>query len=219
MGKYRYNIIYFLLAVIISVIVFISAIDLVSLDFRNYGKKYRIYDIEKRLPLNEAESVELMEDTVDYILVGKDSARLRDYYKFYEMIHLKDVRNIFILIHRLRNILLLVLVITLLTMGRRAGFMEKLKLISKYMFINYILGLIIALLALINFRGIFLAFHKILFRNDFWLLDPEIDILIQLLPEDMFRHGLVKLIILHFILIIIIKIIIYLWGRKLNSRV
>ena len=43
-----------------------------------------------------------------------------------------------------------------------------------------------ALYAALNFDAAFTLFHKLLFRNDLWLLDPRTDVLIRICPESMF---------------------------------
>ena len=50
-----------------------------------------------------------------------------------------------------------------------------------------------ALFAAVNFGQAFTLFHKILFRNDLWLLDPRTDLLIRICPESMFRNMGVKI--------------------------
>ena len=42
--------------------------------------------------------------------------------------------------------------------------------------------------ALIDFEGAFLQMHKALFSNDLWLLDPDTDLMIRMLPERFFVH-------------------------------
>ena len=48
------------------------------------------------------------------------------------------------------------------------------------------LVLIIVIWAAVNFEGLFYAFHRLLFRNDLWLLDPQKDLLLQLMPLPFF---------------------------------
>ena len=50
------------------------------------------------------------------------------------------------------------------------------------------LGLFAVLCAVIaaNFDGAFALFHKIFFNNDLWLLDPETDALINIMPLEFF---------------------------------
>lgn len=45
-----------------------------------------------------------------------------------------------------------------------------------------------ALFAALNFDQAFTLFHKILFTNDLWLLNPATDLLIRICPESMFMH-------------------------------
>ena len=51
-----------------------------------------------------------------------------------------------------------------------------------------ILGVVAAviLLACIDFDGLFTLFHRIAFTNDLWLLNPQTDLLIRLMPTQFF---------------------------------
>ncbi|WP_455684331.1 TIGR01906 family membrane protein [Thomasclavelia sp.] len=57
------------------------------------------------------------------------------------------------------------------------------------------LGFVVAL----DFNNAFIVFHKIVFRNDFWIFDYHSDPVIRILPETFFMHC--------FILIVVIVII------------
>ena len=37
-----------------------------------------------------------------------------------------------------------------------------------------------------DFTAVFTKFHELLFNNDLWLLDPETDYMIRILPEGFF---------------------------------
>jgi len=43
-----------------------------------------------------------------------------------------------------------------------------------------------ALWAAVDFDGAFTFFHRLLFTNDLWLLDPRTDLLIRICPQSMF---------------------------------
>lgn len=45
---------------------------------------------------------------------------------------------------------------------------------------------ILALLACIDFDSLFILFHKLAFTNDLWLLNPQTDLLIRLMPIEFF---------------------------------
>ena len=45
--------------------------------------------------------------------------------------------------------------------------------------------------ALVDFGGLFVTFHRAAFRNDGWLLNPQTDLLIRLMPTEFFiRLGI-----------------------------
>ena len=48
---------------------------------------------------------------------------------------------------------------------------------------------------LIDFDGLFTAFHRIVFTNDGWLLDPRTDLLIRLMPTDFFISLAVRILL------------------------
>ena len=50
-----------------------------------------------------------------------------------------------------------------------------------------------ALYAALNFDAAFTLFHRVLFRNDLWLLDPRTDLLIRICPASMFLHMGVRI--------------------------
>ncbi|MBR3098807.1 MAG: DUF1461 domain-containing protein [Clostridia bacterium] len=51
--------------------------------------------------------------------------------------------------------------------------------------------LALAVWACADFDGLFVTFHRVAFRNDLWLLNPRTDLLIRLMPEQLFvRMGI-----------------------------
>ena len=49
-----------------------------------------------------------------------------------------------------------------------------------------VFGAAFAVWAAVDFSSAFTFFHETLFTNDLWLLNPEIDLLLRLLPEQFF---------------------------------
>lgn len=66
----------------------------------------------------------------------------------------------------------------------------------------------------IDFNAAFIAFHKLFFRNDYWLFDARTDPVITILPETFFLHA--ALLILGLITLGII--ILFSAGRKLTGK-
>lgn len=76
-----------------------------------------------------------------------------------------------------------------------------------------ILPLVVGCLLAIDFDRAFLIFHKIFFSNDYWIFDPLIDPVINILPATFFLHC--ALLIIAFIIIgSLIMLLIYLYLKR-----
>ena len=60
--------------------------------------------------------------------------------------------------------------------------------------ISIVLSATIGLLSSINFNEAFVIFHKLLFRNDFWIFDYNSEPIIRILPEAFFMHALTMIV-------------------------
>ena len=77
-----------------------------------------------------------------------------------------------------------------------------------------LLPIITAIPIVINFNYFFIKFHEAVFSNDYWIFDPNIDPVINMLPQDIFFHiGILILAI-----ILIISILLQISYRVLNKR-
>ena len=64
----------------------------------------------------------------------------------------------------------------------------------------WVLFLIIAASAAINFNKAFVIFHKIFFNNDLWLLDLAESKLINMVPESFFSDTFLRICIVFFVI-------------------
>ena len=108
-----------------------------------------------------------------------------------EIIHMRDVKDLFRLDYK-------VLLGSFLFIAGYVGIMlwqKKRKDLASELIGGG--GLTLVLMALLGisvaagfFDPIFIAFHRIAFRNDFWLLDPNIDVLIMMFPDGFWQDAL-----------------------------
>lgn len=147
------------------------------------------------------EDMRILSQTIsDYLSFSRASAQALIHvggesvpaFQSHELHHLMDVRNLFSLSFLLAGGALLVLLASAIIImsaktGRLAarvkalaGAWQKAALLTMG-----ILGLL-GLLAAIGFDQVFHGMHKLLFRNELWLLDPRKDLLIQLMPRQFF---------------------------------
>jgi len=124
-------------------------------------------------------------------------------------IHFEEVKNIFIYIDYLFYITLALSVIfTIIQLIKRHTTFLKIASIALIA-----LPIILAIPFAINFDATFTLFHKIFFNNDYWLFDPDLDPIINILPQEFFMHAALGILLL----LIIFSIILYVIYRCLNK--
>lgn len=106
----------------------------------------------------------------------------------YEVTHLFDVRN---LMNGTRlsayAALALAVPLILFLLGKRGRqYFATAWLWGFFLYITVVL--LVTGFAVIDFNRLFVLLHKLLFTNDLWLLNPQTDLLIALMPEGMFMH-------------------------------
>ncbi len=108
-------------------------------------------------------------------------------------VHFEEVRDIFQDVVRLFKLSLLISIVGLYVNIKNKNY-TFLKSTSKLLI--YIPGILLIPL-IINFDGSFVLFHKIMFNNDYWIFDPNLDPVINILPDVFFFHmGLLILILI-----------------------
>ena len=107
-------------------------------------------------------------------------------------IHFEEVRNIFQILNKIFNILL-ILSIVILIINILNKNIEFLKTTSKTLIL---MPLILMAPIILNFEGSFVLFHKLMFNNDYWIFDPALDPVINILPEEFFFHAGIIILIL-----------------------
>lgn len=73
-----------------------------------------------------------------------------------------------------------------------------------------VLGLLIAM----NWDRVFVLFHEIVFRNDYWLFDPSTDPIINLLPDAFFMHCAIMILAL----VVLFSVICMMKYKEKNMR-
>jgi len=125
-------------------------------------------------------------------------------------IHFEEVKIIFEIIQVLMIISLFSSIVLIYQQYQQKEF-RFLKLTA---IITVVVPCIIGSLAAIDFNQAFIMFHKIVFRNDYWLFDVATDPIITILPEAFFMHCLMMIIAV----VIILVVICYLIYKKIRKN-
>ena len=135
-----------------------------------------------------------------------------------EIDHMVDVKNLIkttILFERVGLILLIIFFVFYLF---REGYISFYKNLKRIMLVSFLIWSILLFLIvfgmIVDFNYTFTLFHKIMFTNDLWILDPNSDFLIMIYPQRFFLEISAAIIIL-FILINLIIFLSFYSIRKL----
>ncbi|MBQ7655304.1 MAG: DUF1461 domain-containing protein [Clostridia bacterium] len=75
----------------------------------------------------------------------------------------------------------------------------------------------LAMWGIVNFDGLFITFHKIAFTNDLWLLNPNTDVLMALMPLPFFTWYVGEMVKSLLPVLIMMALVIVAWGRMGKS--
>jgi integral membrane protein (TIGR01906 family) len=104
--------------------------------------------------------------------------------------HFVEVKNIFVSFYGIFGVTLLLLIAIVIYKAKKKD--------TSYLLVSSITVLVLPIIILlgcaINFDAAFVLFHKIFFRNDFWLFDPTLDPIINILPDTFFLHSLIVIV-------------------------
>ncbi|MBQ3420432.1 MAG: TIGR01906 family membrane protein [Romboutsia sp.] len=181
-------------SVIFSVLI-ISAIIKFTVGF----KQLYYFDIDYlNIPILSGLSKEEIKNNYDYMIDYNLDKESREFelpsIKSSEngKIHFEEVRNIFQVLNKIFNISIIFSIILLIIniLNKNIRFF---KTTSKTLIV---MPLILMAPIILNFDGSFILFHKLMFNNDYWIFDPTLDPVINILPEEFFFHAGMMILIL-----------------------
>ncbi|MCI6736965.1 MAG: TIGR01906 family membrane protein [Intestinibacter sp.] len=128
-------------------------------------------------------------------------------------IHFEEVRDIFQNVKLLTIICGVIAIIGGILQIRKRDF----KFLRNSSILIIILPVLLAIPIAINFNACFILFHKIMFSNDYWIFDPQLDPVINMLPEEFFMHMGITILIIMLIVSIILQLL-YRLLKKINFQ-
>lgn len=155
---------------------------------------YRRQMIQNDIPSVTGKSLkeldEISDGLRDYLKRGDERA-LTPYFSKSEVDHMVDVYALFHLMRRLSLAAAALAALSFFALAKGAGIREGLRSVGKATMVLIAAFSLLALLIAANFSKAWYTFHTLFFSNELWLMDPEKDLMIQMLPEPFF-FGLVK---------------------------
>ena len=143
-----------------------------------------------------------------------------DYHLFKEreIDHMVDVKNIIqstLLFEKVGGAILIIFLIMLFYNKKLKTIEENLRgIILKSFFLWGSFLSIIIFGMIVNFNYTFILFHKLLFRNDLWILNPRTDFLLMMFPQRFFLEIAIGILLLF----LLINIFILILGRIIRAK-
>lgn len=202
---------------LLPLVLLLTTLELASFDKNFYMNKYKEYNIVDSTGINMDDLSDITDKLIGYLKDDTDNLHIerningtkQEVFGEREVLHMKDVKDLFLMGHTIRNIALLVVILSFIALR-----IKDKKIIGKTLIISslisFVLMIILFLLMNTDFDKYFTHFHEIFFTNDLWLLDPKTDVLIQMLPLEFFYSIAIKIssiFIVELILIIVIGLI------------
>ncbi|PRR76616.1 TIGR01906 family membrane protein [Clostridium thermopalmarium] len=196
-----------------SLFIIASAVKLTLMFRPLYYFDIEYLDIVEQSNFSRNEIVENYNYVIDYLMSPKElKFKLPSIpYSEYGQIHFKDVKNIFTTVD-----ILLIVTGLFSAVGIYLNLRHKnLDFLKRTSTMLTILPITLLIAFMINFDTFFVIFHKIFFRNDYWIFDPNLDPIINILPQEFFYHAALLIVILIISSIIVLKLL-YKKFSKIN---
>lgn len=192
---------------------------MLSIENNAYSKNYFMkafdeYKIEEATGKNIDELGVIADSLIDYLKGKGGDEILAPHFNEKEILHMRDVQELFDYARILKYISGIIAILIMIYFS----IMKEINLIGKTLFrglfVNHVVLITLGALIATDFNKYFTIFHEIFFSNDLWLLDPNTDLMIQMLPEPFFI-GMAKNIGLSFFVILsILQIVGYYYMKK-----
>ena len=168
-----------------------------------FEQEYEKYDVLSDLPsmtMSDEDGLMAVTEHMMHYLRGDEGydelqikvmmdGELRGFFSEREIAHMEDVRVLFVGAQRLRMLSAVVCAVSLLVMylicRRDMPYVLSRSVLLGTGLLLLLLGVLAYVLAT-DFSDAFVTFHHIFFDNDLWILDPRVDMLINIVPEGFF---------------------------------
>lgn len=165
-------------------------------DISFYEKEYSKYEVLDDVKMEMIDVLYVTEEMMDYLIDKRDDLVVntivdgneREFFNEREKIHMADVKNLFMAGLMVRRVAFIITLLALLLLIYLKADIKRI-LPRAFQLAILIFGIITGGSAFYiskNFSALFIQFHLLFFDNDYWILDPKTDLMINILPEGFF---------------------------------
>lgn len=218
------NILKYFVSFSIIIATLLTVIDFCCFDRDFYYTQYKQNNTREIVKTDDDNLMYITNNLLDYLKDINDDINITylkngiktNVYQEIELIHMSDVKDLYQNVILLRNVLLIFIIIGILYfISKDISFRNE---FNYSVILSLIIIIIIVINCIIDFNSFWFSFHKIFFtKNDYWLLDPNTCILVNLFTSDFFFSLCTKICIISVVVILLLIIIINLYEKKKYS--
>lgn len=168
-----------LLSLLLTIFLILLFVMVFGFSKNFYLREFSLYHPENTLKINPKFVRYAGQVIPEYLMGKRDNIQIPGFKNFFnerEIKHMDDVKRIFKWVKIISFLSLIIFLI----------FLKAESLPSILMYSLTLTILLILIFLIVPFDLLFTKFHEVLFNNELWLLNPETDRLIVLLPERFF---------------------------------
>lgn len=183
-------------------------------DYGFYEKEYNKYQVLSDVQMEMKDVMYVTREMMSFLKGDRENlivdtvvnGQQRAFFNEREIAHMEDVRDLFVAgLYMRMGALAVMVVLLVIAILAKTDFKRILPKSYQYTSIGFtILTGGVALLFATNFTKYFTIFHEMFFSNDLWLLDPDTDLLINILPEGFFVDMAARIVIIFVVLLLIL---------------
>ena len=232
--KLLHNVLGILCGFALMIILLITSIEAVTYWTPGYyEKEYAKYGVLNDVHMEMDDLLDVTDEMMAYLRGSREDLHVptivdgqpREFFNGREIAHMEDVRGLFLGGLALRRIslgLIVACVILLLLLKadiRRV--LPKMICIGSALFFA-VLAVLTGIIST-DFNQYFIMFHHIFFNNDLWMLNPDTDLLINIVPEPFFMDTAARIAMTYGISVLavfaICFIILYYYRKKQEKQI
>ena len=222
-----------------KVIVFITALALVIMllltaasqaifaDMGYYRSEFEKYSVTDNIDMKMDDIMYVMDELMDYLhgdrenldnIVTDVNGERKDFFSEREKSHMADCKEIFdkaFLIRKICAVIFAVITAVLIAL-KKFDIKELFKAAGAVAIVISAVAGVIGLAASNDFNRCFILFHKLFFDNDLWLLDPDKDLIINILVEPFFGDMAARIAV--YCTVVLIVLIITVVGINISDK-
>lgn len=191
------------------IVLLITSVDICAFRKSFYAKEYQKLNTANEMRMEENGLLESTYALLDYLKGNRDDIIVhtkvngieREVFNERETLHMFDVKNLYVNVMNVRNILFVFSIISLFYLvwkRKKASVWYLAEMFPKVSLFIGLFFLVLSFWASVDFTDFWISFHELFFTNDLWLLNPMTDLMIQMFPETFFFDMVIQIIIVFF---------------------